>query len=424
MVLTPKNKAIKYNDSSWDFKSANTKEYTHCFHSYPAMMIPQVARRIIEKFENNLELIFDPFCGTGTSLVEANLKDIPAIGTDLNPLARLIATAKTTTLSLSSLRSYLKRYNDFVLEYEYKTKKQSSINPPTFKNIDFWFSKDVKIYLTIIKNFIESEINEETIKNFFKVAFSETIRDSSLTKKGEFKLVRMSGEQMTRFNPNVFSLMKVKLLRNFEGLRSFIASKKNGSVSDIYSFNSSEKIPQEILEEESIDLVVTSPPYGDSKTTVAYGQFSRLTNQWLGYEEASKVDNLLMGGTQLKDSCKFTSKPLNSVIDKIGNKDSKRVKDVIAFFKDYENSINNLSRVIKRNGYACFVVGNRSVKEIMIPTDEITKDMFEKNGFEHKETIVRSIPSKRMPSKNSPSNKKGEKQPTMKNEFIVICQKH
>lgn len=51
--LVRKNKIV---DESWDFKKANTKEYTHCFHAYPAMMIPQVARRLIENFGKNADI--------------------------------------------------------------------------------------------------------------------------------------------------------------------------------------------------------------------------------------------------------------------------------------------------------------------------------------------------------------------------------
>ena len=50
------------------------------------------------------------------------------------------------------------------------------------------------------------------------------------------------------------------------------------------------------LLDKSVDLVVTSPPYGDSHTTVAYGQFSRLSNEWLGHENAVHIDRNLMGG--------------------------------------------------------------------------------------------------------------------------------
>jgi len=118
------NNCIQKNNTlygdSWDFKNANTKEYTHCFHSYPAMMIPQVARRIIEIYGKNATLLFDPYCGTGTSLVEANLKGINAIGTDLNPLARLIAQAKTTKIDSKALDKYLYDFTNYLFSKSFK----------------------------------------------------------------------------------------------------------------------------------------------------------------------------------------------------------------------------------------------------------------------------------------------------------------
>ena len=102
----------KYIDNRWDVRGNNTKEYTHRYHSYPAMMIPQVARKLIDKYGGKSKLLFDPYCGTGTSLIEANLKNINAIGTDLNPLARLIAEAKTASVNIQTLDLYLKDFND------------------------------------------------------------------------------------------------------------------------------------------------------------------------------------------------------------------------------------------------------------------------------------------------------------------------
>ena len=93
-------------DNRWSFKDADTKEFTLCYHAYPAMMIPQVARALIEEYkpEDGVELLFDPYMGSGTSLVEASIKGINAIGTDLNPLARLMSHVKTTHYDLSCIR--------------------------------------------------------------------------------------------------------------------------------------------------------------------------------------------------------------------------------------------------------------------------------------------------------------------------------
>jgi len=412
----------KYIDESWDFEDANTKTLTHCFHNYPAMMIPQVAARLIEKYGRNADLLFDPYCGTGTSLVEANVRNINAIGTDLNPLARLIAKAKTTPISIEILDLYLKDFYDLIFNLRFGIKKYTHFDIPVFDNIDYWFTDDVQKKLAILKHYIDN-IDNEPIKNFFLVAFSETVRESSLTRNGEFKLYRIAEKDIKTFNPDVYGIMESKLSRNRKGLIEFLNNKQNNSTSQICCFNTVYNIPEEILPNDSVDIVVTSPPYGDSRTTVAYGQFSRLANQWLGFETASKLDNELMGGKKPKEIGKFGIKIIDETIEQVGNKDEKRVKDVYSFYKDYLSSINNISKVIKKNGFACFVVGNRRVKSITLPTDEITSEIFKINGFHHIETIIRRIPNKRMPLKNSPTNIKGEKDSTMNYEYIVVMQK-
>ncbi len=411
----------KYRDKSWDFRTANTKQYTHCFHSYPAMMIPQVAGRILDEFGKNAKLLFDPYCGTGTSLVEANLRGINAIGTDINPLARLIAKVKTTIIPLKLLDSYLKDFNDFVFSIRLKGKNTKPITP-NFKNIDYWFKKETQYWLAIIKEYIE-KIDNIDIQDFFKVAFSETIREVSLTRNSEFKLYRMPHKQIEKFNPDVLSITIKKLIRNRNGMAEYISLKRNRAYSQIYHFDSVYQIPKNILPPDSVDIVVTSPPYGDSRTTVAYGQFSRLSNQWLGFEEINEVDKRSMGGTRKKIYKNFDFEPLDKILSEITEIDKNRVYDVISFYIDYEKSITNVSKVIKSGGIVAYVVGNRRVKGIEIPNDEITREFFERNGFKHIKTIIREIPNKRMPKKNSPSNVVGVTDRTMNYEYIVILQK-
>ena len=159
----------KGNDSSWDFRSEHTKEHTHCYHTYPAMMIPQVAHRIIEQYGKKAQSLFDPYCGTGTSLVEAHLCGINAFGTDLNPLARLIAEAKTTKIELSTLDTWIKEFNDFVFSMSFGIDTHA-IAIPTFKNIDFWFTHETKKQLASIKQFI-NHIKDDGVKKFFSRCF-------------------------------------------------------------------------------------------------------------------------------------------------------------------------------------------------------------------------------------------------------------
>ena len=410
--------AKKHIDNTWDFRTANTKEYTHCYHNYPAMMIPQIASRLITEYAKNAKTLFDPYCGTGTSLVEANVNGINAYGTDLNPMARLIAKTKTSKIELQILDLYLKEFSDYLFALNFGIKKLNIIQP-SFKNIDFWFKEETKDKLAAIKQFIVG-IKDKKVQKFFLVAFSETVRESSLTRNSEFKLYRMSEKQRENFNPDVFGLINLKLVRNRTGLKKYIKKNQNSANTHIYNFNSAANMDK--IHKKSIDIVVTSPPYGDSRTTVAYGQFSRLSNQWLDVEDSSQIDNQLMGG-KAKTIKKIGIDIIDKTIELINQKDSKRAKEVYSFYYDYAKSIANVSTVIKHNGHACYVVGNRRVKDTTLPTDEITKCLFEKYGFKHKNTFIRNIPNKRMPSKNSPTNKIGKTATTMNNEYIVIMQK-
>ena len=411
----------KFRDETWDFRTADTKRYTHCFHPYPAMMIPQVAGRILDEFGKNSKLLFDPYCGTGTSLVEANLRGINAIGTDINPLARLIAKVKTTIIPLNKLDLYLKNFKDFIFSLRF-TSIKNDIIIPRFKNIDYWFKKETQYWLALIKKYID-KIDDQDIKDFFKVAFSETVREVSLTRNSEFKLYRMTQNQIKKFNPDVLSIIIQKLMRNRQGMAEYVSIKKNNASSRIYDFNTVYTIPESILPQESVDIIVTSPPYGDSRTTVAYGQFSRLSNQWLGLEEFNNVDKRSMGGVRRKEFRKFNFEPLDRVLLEISEIDRKRVYDVVSFYSDYERSINNISKVVKVGGIVAYVVGNRRVKGIEIPNDEITREFFERNGFQHVKTIIREIPNKRMPKRNSPTNVAGITDSTMNYEYIVILRK-
>ncbi len=428
----------KYKDFSWDFVDHDTKEFTHIFHTYPAMMIPQIARRLIEKYSNkNTKLIFDPYMGSGTTLVEAMLKGINVIGTDLNPLARLIGSAKTNLVDIRELHNKILIFENYILDIidDFENIDVELFN---FDIRDSWFKIKNSKELTIIKNWIEN-LEDDKIKEFFLVSFTEIVRNVSLTRNGEFKLYKIAEEKREQFNPNAFSLMTQKLFENYENyikFHNFIFNNNLNSTVKIYDFNTSISIPDNIISDESIDLIITSPPYGDSKTTVAYGQFSRLANEWLKYDSALKVDSHLMGGNTDKEITFFNFKPLDDIINQLQQNDyaknlnksktvgkSKRALEVSTFYKDYRNSINNISVKVKHNGIVAYVVGNRRVHDIELPTDEITKFFFEQNGFTHIETIVRNIPNKRMPSKTSPSNKTGEKVSTMNFEYIVVLKK-
>lgn len=411
----------------FDFARHDTQYLTHGFHPYPAKMIPQVARKLIDEYGKNAKLLLDPFCGTGTALVEARLSNMNAVGFELNPLARLIAQVKTTNIEENTLRLYLKDFHDYTFGIVYGFSKPQ-VERPKYPNISYWFSKKVQRDLSLVRQYIRHSIDNETVRDFFLVAFSYTIRLCSWTRNDEFKLYKMPKEKIRYFNPEVFSVMETILSRNYHGLRDFNAAVAElpdpASSTVIYSANSAVYIPRRIIKQGAADLVITSPPYGDSATTVSYGQFSALPNQWI-FEmvQPRSLDKQLMGGIKAKRLRPFRSEVLNSQIQEIYNVDPDRALDVVRFYRDYCKSIRNIASVIRKGGFACYVVSNRTVRGINLKTNLITLDFFKNEGFQHIATFERRISHKRLPKRNSSNGKHGCVSDLMNKEYVIVMQR-
>ncbi|OGI26309.1 MAG: hypothetical protein A3J76_04630 [Candidatus Moranbacteria bacterium RBG_13_45_13] len=413
-------KYVRRIDYSWDYKGENTKTYTHGIHTYPAMFIPQVARRLLENYSQAGETICDIFCGSGTALVESKLLGKNTYGIDLNPLAIFLAKAKTTPINPSALT---KEY--FKLLTGIEKNKNAEIEKPNFNNIDFWFKKNVIIQLAKIKKAIY-EIRDKNIRNYFMVSFSETVRLSSNTKSGEFKLVRIKKDKLENHNPDVLRIFKKKTEANIKGMMNFYKD-ANKKVWTKIIFGDSSK--SNGIRDDSIDCIITSPPYGDSRTTVAYGQFSRLSAQWIDIfddpNKASGVDNELLGGKATKTlEHSLNSKYLKDSLNKISKIDERRAKDVLSFYLGLNNCLKQAHKILKSKKYFCLVVGNRLVKQVRMPTDFIIAELSENIGFTCEDIFVRNIPGKRMPIKNSPTNIVGALEETMNKESIVILRKN
>src|SRR3989339_302508 len=407
-------------DYSWDYRGENIKTYTHGIHSYPAMFIPQVARRLLETYSKEGDTICDIFCGSGTALVESKLLGRNAYGIDLNPLAIFLAKAKTTPINPQKLtKEYIALLNRL------GGIKDSEIKKPDFKNIDFWFKEKAIVKLAKLKKAIQG-IDDKATRNFLMVAFSETVRYASNTKTGEFKLVRIKGEKLAKHDPDIFGIFRKKAEANIAGVGEFYKEAKRNVWTKIIFGDSSK---ENGIKENSIDCIVTSPPYGDSRTTVAYGQFSRLSAQWIDIFEdpnkASGVDNELLGGKATKTLAHaLDSKYLKDSLNKIAKIDEKRAKDVLSFYIGLNECLKQAHKILKSKKYFCLVVGNRLVKQVRIPTDFIIAELGEKIGFTCEDIFVRNIPGKRMPIKNSPTNIVGALEETMNKESVVILRKN
>jgi DNA modification methylase len=454
----------------WDFRNVDTREFTHGLHNYPAVMVWPISRNILKIMQSitPIETLFDPFTGSGTTLVEGVVSGIKKIyGNDLNPLARLISKVKSTPISRERLQvtydqimmaiefemamneelrlsvdTYITGqlglditakdgWGSNALEYmkKYLDDKSSKLILPEFKNIGYWHKPQVLIELQIIKNCICKLVDGDE-KDFLWVAFSEIIRLVSNRRNGEFKMFRMQPEKIAKFTPDVKGEFLTVLSRNIEKMETFYDICKNADMKSSVSVLAENSMIIDGVKDNSIDLMITSPPYGDSRTTVAYGEFSKLSLLWLNLdgvseESISSMDKNLMGGKKYRNGFEYTldSDTLRSSLEKIKDVDIERAGDVFSFYHELDGAISTISKKMKKGGYQFWVVGNRTVKLENLQTDKILIELSKKYGLSHVYNIGRNIPNKVMPSLNSPTNETGVKAATMTNEHIVVFRK-
>ncbi len=402
-------------NTEYDFIGQSYSSKYPNLHRYPATMLPQIGIKVLKEFNINKGKLLDPYCGSGSSFasgLEVGINEM--YGYDINPLAVLISKVKFTKISPEIIDKEVYKLRNDIFEFLKNENNYSKVDIPNIKNIDYWFSKEVSLNLAILKHHI-FKVNNEKIKDFFSIPFAETVRDCSYTRNNEFKLYRIKPDQIIAFNPDVFGVFFNKLRKVLDTYKYIYFPKLQDNVKIEVEYK--KFLPQE----NSFDVVLTSPPYGDSKTTVAYGQFSNFANEWLGIEYARKIDSLLMGGKIRKEL--FKDSIISEQIYKINIKAEKRSYEVSSFYYDLDYSIKKVANSVKKGGLSIYVVGNRTVKDETLLTDQFIAERFEKYGFKHIITYERSISNKSMPSKNSPTNKTGVKRKTMNNEYIVICEK-
>lgn len=393
-------------DASWDFKGVPASFGIYAIHPYPAMFHFGVVRRIIMEHSAIGDWILDPFMGSGVAATEALIAQRAFVGYDLNPLAVSIAKARTMPLPAVVLKSASDRlrryYNEATPEFI-----------PVTANLHYWFDVRTIHQLSLLRAAIQRLVSEQPeLENFFWVSFSEAVRRCSLSDEREFKLIRRKAHNKN----DVWHVFERIVAKNIAAMAS-LADVRPRFPLRLHCADFLQAT--EDLEPERFDLVITSPPYGDARTTVAYGQFSRLSLWWLGLSEVSDLDKRMLGSRRRSITPDLPSPTLYAVLDELTRRDIKRAEEVFGFYTDLFAAIRRIAPLVKRGKCVFFLVGNRRVKGIELPTDAICAEFFESQGYTHIKTYVRSITNKRMPTRNSPTNVAGQHDVTMRYEYLV-----
>ena len=434
-----KTSTVFESNEDWTFLNVSTQDYTHGFHLYPARMHPEIAKRIITKYaQDTKKVVFDPFMGSGGVLVEGILHGNNSIGIDVNPFAVLLSKVKTTPLNSEKLN---KIYEEIIgkSKGDYTIKQYHEETKPTSGslNLEFWYKPNVIKKLQILKYHIFN-IEDKKVRDFFKICFSLASRKASYQRNSIYKIYRINKEDMQGFNLDVFQIFENVCKKNIKKMVDFTKAMKSSKAKAFPILGDTRKIEEafqkvdsDILDDGKVHLVVTSPPYGDHRTTVAYGQFSKHPGIWLELPQKQlfEVDTVGIGGTRKIKFEELTSALLAKIIKQVKRNDQEiskqkklyRADDVYAYFHDLDKCLGQTSKILKQgDSHLCFVVANRTVRRVTIPTDEILVELGKKYGFKHEKTIYRTIANKAMSLKNAPENITNQAGKTMTRESVVI----
>ncbi|WP_404467111.1 DNA methyltransferase [Planococcus rifietoensis] len=407
-----------YGESYWNFNHSK-RDGAHKIANYPAMMVAPMQYKIIEDIytmEGNVKNILDPFHGSGTTLVEGKKFNLNLIGIDINPLANLITEVKINGVNSITIYNSIEQ-----VIFNIKKFSKEDIEPYSFNKIEKWFRDDIIKDLTIIRESILLEKNQRH-RMYFWVCLSDCIRKHSNTRSSTFKLHIKEKVKIEEMENNVISDFIKSINSNHINLTS---SHRGGQ--SLLQGDSVDEMKK--LEDESIDLICTSPPYGDNGTTVTYGQFSILSLLWIDKKDIkvsddmlvsnySAIDSYSLGGKKKKD-ISYNSESLTKVLNQISVAKQTKVK---VFFSDYFIALTEMVRLLKSNHLMVLTLGNRRVDNIEVPLDVITKEFCVANGMEVEAILNREIPRKNMPRRVSHIVNLGSVS-SMNKEVVLILRK-
>lgn len=272
----------------WSFSKACTNYLSHSIHPYPCKFIPQIPANLIVALSMPGEIVWDPFGGSGTTAFESLRLGRHAISTDANPVATLIARAKCVTLKPEQIQELNSLAEHILIMGSNKTdiiqildqiSNELSQYKPDIPNINKWFHTRSIPELCYIKYCI-SKLDEESYI-FASACFSAIIVKASL----QDSETRYSSKPRNVDVGETLSLFGIHLKKSIEKHRSVfhVLGYRHAEIDtvDLRTLSKNKLKTNYNLSDESVDLIVTSPPYANATD---YHLYHRFRLYWLGYQ--------------------------------------------------------------------------------------------------------------------------------------------
>ena len=338
----------KKNADAWTIKesSQQLQYFTHGFFRFFGKFPPPVASKFINEYHKKNEIILDPMVGSGTTLVESTLKNVNAIGVDVNELCTLISDVKTTYIPPKIIIKHLKEFERFI-----KNKpKNFSKYIPNDKYLEHWFFKENIDQLARIRHFLEQTSMDKKTSNLFKVALSSLVRNVSRASKGMGRMFLDPALQPV----DVFEMFSKKLTKYSEVMENWDSEIKNQTV----HLGNAKQLP---INSNTIGLTICHPPYYNLYKFSSIFKFEML---WSGLDYLGTKKNEIFEGFKMGD-----------------------IEGVQKYILDMAIILNEIKRVLKKRRYCVLMIGDAVIKNTRVNTTSLL--LKKVNGFEVEKIIVR-----------------------------------
>lgn len=332
-------------------------QYTHNFHPYAAKFPPYAIRSLIREYTNPLENVLDPFCGSGTTLVECRLLGRNATGIELNPVGRLISETKSayyteddialTIHAITRLKAHCLTFNQWIQPFSSMTAL------PNHPSKEYWFKPQILSELQAIKSTIDEYCHNTKVHNLLMTAFSRIIVPVS-NQESETRYKAIDKNLLQGFALRLYIKVVeeyVARLKQNVGDRSLLESKI-----EVIQGDAREKV--RFLRNCQFDFAITSPPYINSYDYYLYHKHRIF---WLG-EDPKLVRKLEIGGHHKVDRQAYDTA--------IG---------------EYQSSMTEIFKgiwqALKPSRHFALLIGDGIVKGRKLKADEFVAGIAESTGF-------------------------------------------
>ncbi|QDI75235.1 MULTISPECIES: hypothetical protein [Leisingera] len=421
----------------WSSKDRDRSDSAHSIFQYPAMMVPLVQRRLLGavlEARPDIQSVYDPFMGSGTSLVSGMHYGLQTYGNDINPLAILIGRVRTARIIEPEVGVFAEQVaNDAAAD------PRNTIET-SMANLEKWFQEGVFLELSRLRRAIR-KCKDLWVRQFLWVTLAETVRLTSNDRTSTYKLHARPLSEIAKRKLSPIAVFRDLARENSASFSSFrqrlddAGRLKDGKyVADtVVRVGDTRSAKDHWADVAPFDLLMTSPPYGDNLTTVTYGQHSYLPLHWIDFKDidpaadeatlrtTQEIDRRSLGGATSDnvwtEEKLFEASPrLARFADRLPAKPTDGRARLVRFYKDVGASLESILDVMKLDSYMIWTVGNRSIAGQQVPTDLVLGELAEGLNCKVVTTLTRRIHHKRMPDRNASST-------TMREEKILLIRK-